>query len=59
MKVNKVEAYKILRTGHIYCGAGGDILGAKLAGAMPQWGFDINEAAVKSARANHPDVRIL
>ncbi|WP_420266009.1 DNA cytosine methyltransferase [Candidatus Magnetominusculus dajiuhuensis] len=47
-----------LTTGHICCGAGGDILGAKLAGARPQWGFDLNAAAVHTAQANHPDVLI-
>ncbi|MBF0554117.1 MAG: DNA cytosine methyltransferase [Nitrospirae bacterium] len=47
-----------LTTGHICCGAGGDILGAKLAGAVPLWGFDLNAAAVHTARANHPDTTI-
>ncbi|MBF0456734.1 MAG: DNA cytosine methyltransferase [Nitrospirae bacterium] len=48
----------MITTGHICCGAGGDILGAKLAGALPQWGFELNAAAAHTARANHPDVTI-
>lgn len=48
----------IITTGHICCGAGGDILGAKLAGALPQLGFDLNAMAVHTARANHPDVTL-
>ncbi|MBF0487878.1 MAG: DNA (cytosine-5-)-methyltransferase [Nitrospirae bacterium] len=47
-----------LTTGHICCGAGGDILGAKQAGAIPLWGFDLNAMAVHTARANHPDTTI-
>lgn len=49
---------KQLTTGHICCGAGGDILGAKMAGAKPVWGFDLSESAIQTAKANHPDVLI-
>lgn len=46
-------------TGHLCCGAGGDILASKLSGCSPLWGIDIDDAAVKTARLNHNDVKIL
>jgi hypothetical protein len=30
------------------------MLGARLAGATPIWGLDLNDSAVLTARANHP-----
>lgn len=41
LKIEKIE----LSTGHICCGAGGDVFGAKAAGATPLWAFDFNHAA--------------
>lgn len=45
-----------MRSGHISCGAGGDILGAKMAGVKPVWAFDKNASAVATVSANHGDV---
>ncbi|MDP2167957.1 MAG: DNA cytosine methyltransferase [Thermodesulfovibrionales bacterium] len=46
----------MLTTGHMCCGAGGDVLGASLAGAKPLWAFDLNFAAFKTAWANFPGI---
>lgn len=42
--------------GHICCGGGGDIFGAKLAGVKSLWAFDYSEAAVNTVKINHADV---
>lgn len=47
-----------VKSGHICCGAGGEILGVKMAGIRPVWAFDYNEAAVETARYNHLAVNV-
>ena len=46
-----------LTSGHICCGAGGDIVGAKAIGVKPVWAFDKNASAIASVLSNHNDVR--
>lgn len=45
-----------ITTGHLCCGAGGDILGSKAAGAIPLWAIDKDEDAISSVHINHPDI---
>lgn len=48
---------QLLKSGHICCGAGGDIVGAKAFGIQPVWAFDKNSSAVETVLENHADVK--
>lgn len=54
LKIEKIE----MTTGHICCGAGGDVFGAKAAGATPRWAFDFNHAASETCKQNNPECRV-
>ncbi len=51
------KAHDKFTSGHVCCGAGGDIVGVKATGrVMPVWAFDYSYSAVATVLSNHPDV---
>lgn len=54
-----MTAHDKFTSGHVCCGAGGDIMGVKATGRVrPVWAFDRSRSAVATVMSNHPDVKV-